>query len=195
MVEMERTLVVFKPDVVQRQIVGEIIQRFERKGFKIIGMKMAHPSKDFISKHYIDDDEYNRGVGEKAIKAAKERGEKVDESPIEIGRRIRNWNMNYLSCGPVIAVVFEGSHVIEGVRKMLGSTNPRTADVGTIRSDYTPDSYILADMQGRTTRTMVHASDCEESAKREILLWFDKDELFDYETAIEKILYDAGWSK
>jgi nucleoside-diphosphate kinase len=77
---------------------------------------------------------------------------------------------------------------------MLGSTNPRTADIGTIRSDYTPDSYLLADMQGRTTRTMIHASDSTENAEKEISLWFDEEELFEYDTAIENILFDTGWS-
>lgn len=192
---MERTLVVLKPDVIQRQIIGEVLQRFERKGYKIIGMKMMHVSKELVGEHYIDDNEYHIGIGKKAIEAAKARGEELEIDPIKVGKQIRQWNMNYLSCGPVVAMVFEGSLVIEGVRKILGKTNPRQADVGTIRSDYTPDSYVLSDMQGRTTRTMIHASDSKESADREIPLWFNEDELFDYETAVEKILYDAGWSK
>jgi nucleoside-diphosphate kinase len=195
MAEMERSLIVFKPDVVQRQIVGEILQRFERKGFKIIGMKMVNPSKDLIGKHYSNNKDYLESTGSKVRKGAEERGEKVKESDYELGLRVRDWCIEYLTCGPVIAMVLEGWHVIELVRKALGSTNPRTADIGTIRSDYTPDSYVFADMQGRVTRTMVHASDSRESAKREIPLWFNNDELFKYETAIEKILYDAGWSK
>jgi len=192
---VERTLVVFKPDIIQRQIVGEILQKFEKKGFKVVAMKMVHISKEFVGKHYIDDDEYHKSIGVKAIKAAEERGEKIEKDPVEIGRQVRKWNIEYLSCGPVVAVVFEGHYVIESIRKMIGSTNPASADVGTVRADYTPDSYLLADMQGRTTRTMVHASDCRESAEREIALWFSEDEICEYETAIEKILYDVGWSK
>lgn len=191
----ERTLVIFKPDVIQRQIMGEIIERFERKGFKIVGMKMIWPTAELIGKHYEDNQEYFKEVGDKTIKSARERGEKLfSNDPIEIGRRIRQWNMLYMSCGPVFAIVLEGPHIIEAVRKMLGSTNPLNADIGTIRSDYSPDSYFLANLQGRTTRTMVHASDSIESANREIPLWFKKSELYDYETAIEKVLFDVGWS-
>lgn len=192
----EQTLVIFKPDIIQRQVIGELLTRFEKKGFKPIAMKMMVPSPELIDKHYIDSDDYNIEVGRKAIKSAEERGEKIeDRSPLEIGRQIRRWNVEYLTCGPVLVMVFEGAHVIESVRKMIGKTNPILADVGTIRADYTPDSYLLADMQGRTTRTMVHASDSIKSARREIPLWFDKKELVNYETAIEKILYDVGWTK
>lgn len=191
----EKTLVIFKPDVIQRQIVGELLTRFEKKGFKLVAMKMVHPSCELVGKHYADDTEYMREVGEKAIDSAKERGEEVkSEDPVEIGRQIRQWNIDYLSCGPVLAIVLEGASVIEGVRKTIGKTNPLLADVGTIRADYTPDSYLLADMQGRTTRTLVHASDSPESAEREIKLWFKKTEIYEYETAIEKILYDVAWS-
>jgi len=194
--QKERTLVIFKPDVIQRQIVGEILTRFERKGFKIIGMKMTWASEELMKEHYIDDDEYHKSVGVKAIAGAESRGEDVSKmDPVEIGRRIRQYNVSYLSCGPVVAIVFEGNYVIEGVRKILGKTNPRIADIGTIRADYSPDSYFLADMQGRATRTIVHASDSIESAEREIPLWFKEDELYDYKTAVEHILYDAGWTK
>lgn len=192
----EKSLVVFKPDVIQRQIVGELLTRFERKGFKVVAMKMIKPSKELVGKHYSDNEDYLRGVGDNAITSARERGETMqDISALDFGKMVRNWNIEYLSCGPVVAMVFEGAHVIEGVRKILGSTNPIRADIGSIRADYTPDSYLLADAQGRTARTLVHASDSPEEAEREIKLWFSKDEIFTYETAIEKILYDTGWTK
>lgn len=191
----QKTLTIFKPDVIQRQIVGEILQRFERKGFKIVGLKMLVPSKELVGEHYSGDEAYLTEVGEKTIAFAKERGDKVPEgTPLELGKRIRQWNIDYLTCGPVVAMVLEGPNVIEAVRKIIGRSNPILADVGTIRSDYTTDSYFLADLQGRTTRTMFHASDSVENATREIGLWFDENELVDYETAIEKILYDAGWT-
>jgi len=191
----EQTLVIFKPDVVQRQIVGELITRFEKKGFKIVAMKLVHPNRELVGEHYEADEEYLKGVGNKSVESARERGEKIPtKTPLEIGNQIREWNIDYLSCGPVIAMVIEGAQVIESVRKMVGKTNPVLADVGTIRSDYTPDSYLLADVQGRTTRTLIHASDSIESASREIPLWFSTKEIFSYETAIEKILYDTGWS-
>ena len=192
----QRTLVIYKPDVVQRQIVGELLTRFERKGYKIVAMKMLQPTPELVGKHYTDDEDYLADVGGKALAGKKARGENIANlAPKEMGMQIRNWNIDYLTAGPVVAIVLEGYDVINGVRKLLGSTNPVKADVGTIRADYTPDGFVLADAQGRTTRTMVHASDAEETAQREIALWFTDDELMDYETAIEKVLYDADWGK
>ncbi|MCD4756186.1 nucleoside-diphosphate kinase [bacterium] len=192
---MERTLLIFKPDVVQRQITGELISRFERKGFKIVGMKMLVPTRDQVGQHYIDSEEYLTEVGTRAKKGAISRGEDVNDwNDLEEGKKIRDWNIDYLTCGPVLAIVMEGFGIIEGVRKMLGATNPISGDVGTVRMDYSLDCFALADKQSRSTRTMVHASDSVENANREIPLWFSEEELVEYETAIEMIFYDAGWS-
>lgn len=191
----ERTLVIFKPDVIQRQIVGELISKFERKGFKIAGMKLVWPSEELVGNHYVEDEAYLKEVGEKALSNALTRGEVLKETdPVKIGAKIRMWNIDYLSCGPVLAIVLQGPTIVEAVRKIVGSSNPQNADMGTIRADYTPDSFLLADEQGRTTRTLIHASDSVENAKREIGLWFKDSELYNYETAIEKVLFDAGWS-
>lgn len=192
----EQTLVLFKPDVLQRQIVGELITRFERKGYKMVAMKIIQPTAEQVGEHYHADKEYLTSMGMKTINNAKEKGEDVSKMvPYEVGAQIRDWNVEYLTCGPVVAMVLQGPHIIEMVRKLVGITNPKQADIGTIRGDYSPDSYTLSDMQGRTTRTVIHASDSVESADREIPLWFEKDEIFEYEAAIEKILYDTGWTK
>lgn len=192
---MERTLVIFKPDVLQRQIVGEILTRFERKGFKIVAMKMLTPTREQVGAHYEDDETYLTGVGEKAKKGAIERGEDISGwDNLEVGKKFRELNIDYLTCGPVLAIVMEGFGIIAGVRKMLGATSPADGDVGTIRTDYSLDCYALANTAGRSTRTMLHASDCVEAAEREIPLWFDESEISDYETAAEKIFYDNGWS-
>lgn len=191
----EKTLVIFKPDVIQRQIVGELISRFERKGFKIVAMKMLIPSKEQVGKHYEDKPKYLIEVGDKAKKGAEARGEDTKNwNSLERGKWIRESNINYLTCGPVVAVVFQGFGVVNGVRKMLGSTSPADGDVGTIRADFSLDSFALADEQGRVTRTMLHASDSVENANREIGLWFNATEISEYETAAEKIFYDVGWS-
>ena len=191
----EKTLVIFKPHVIQRQVVGEIISRFERKGFKIVGMKMLIPSETLVGKHYSDDPEYLIETGNKAKKGAEERGEDTSNwNALERGKWIRESNIKYLTCGPVIATVFQGFEVIKGVRKMLGSTSPADGDVGTIRADFSLDSFALADEQNRVTRSMLHASDSVENAEREIGLWFNPTEISEYETAAEKIFYDAGWS-
>lgn len=168
------------------------MQRFERKGLKIAAMKILVPSLELVGKHYSNDETYLTEIGSKTKAFAKERGEKIPEGTP--GQRIRQYNIDYLTCGPVLAMVLEGPNVIEAVSKIIGRSNPILADVGTIRVDFTTDSYFLADLQGRTTRTMIHASDSVESADREIPLWFDECEIMEYETAIEKILYDAGWS-
>lgn len=191
----ERSLLLIKPDVLQRQIVGEILTRFERKGYKIVGMKMLNATKDQVGEHYIDEEGYLKEVGDKAKKGAEARGEDISNwNSLERGKMIRQRNIDYLTCGPIVAMVLEGYGVISGVRKILGNTSPAAGDVGTIRDDYSLDTYQLADVVARSTRTMIHASDSVENAERELAIWFDENELCDnYETAAEKIFYDEGW--
>lgn len=190
----EKSLLLIKPDVLQRQIVGEILTRFERKGFKLVAMKMLNATEEQVGDHYIDEEGYLTEVGEKSKKAAIERGEDVSGwNSLEVGRGFRLKNIQYLTEGPIIAMVLEGYGVIKGVRKLLGSTSPSAGDVGTIRDDYSLDAYYLADTLSRSTRTMIHASDSVESAKREIKIWFTEDEICsNYETAAEKIFYDSS---
>jgi nucleoside-diphosphate kinase len=115
---------------------------------------------------------------------------------LEQGKRIRQRNINYLTCGPIVAIVFEGFGVISQVRKILGSASPADGDIGTIRDDYSLDTYALADSIDRSTMTMLHASDSVESAERELKIWFKESEVCnDYETGVEKIFYDTEWSK
>jgi nucleoside-diphosphate kinase len=189
----EKSLLLIKPDVLQRQIVGEILTRFERKGFKIVAMKMVNPTEEQVGEHYIDSKEYLEEVGMKAKKGAEERGEDVSNwNALERGKMIRQRNIDYLTSGPIIAMVLEGFGVIKGVRKVLGNTSPAAGDVGTIRDDYSLDTYQLADVVARSTRTMIHASDSVENANREISIWFDENEICNnYETAAEKIFYEG----
>jgi len=191
----ERTLILIKPDVLQRQIFGEILSRFERKGYKIVAMKMLNATKEQVGEHYIDNDTYSIETGEKAKKGAIARGQDVsDWNSLEWGRIIRNRNIAVLTAGPIVAMGLEGNGVITGVRKILGSTSPADGDVGTIRDDYSFDNYALADVVSRATRTMLHASDSVESAEREIKIWFKKDDICNnYETVAEKIFFDSHW--
>lgn len=192
---VERTLILVKPDVIQRQIFGEVLTRFERKGFKIVGMKMLNATKEQVARHYVDEDAYLIETGEKAKKGAIVRGEDVSNwNSLERGKVIRQNNILYLTCGPIIAMVLEGHGVVAGVRKLLGSTSPASGDVGTIRDDYSFDTFELADYVSRATRTMIHASDSPENAKREVKIWFKETELCsNYETVAEKIFFDYGW--
>jgi nucleoside-diphosphate kinase len=189
----ERTLVVIKPDGVQRTLIGEIIQRYERIGLKLVAIKMLVATEDHIEAHYTLDPEWRRITGEKRIKAAKERGEILDtEDPLEITRVVLEKLRKYMTSGPVIAMVWEGAHVVEVVRKLTGGTEPRSSDVGTIRGDFVLDSYALSGLDERSVRNLVHASGSVAEAEKEINHWFKSEELVDYRLVQEQILYDVN---
>lgn len=189
----ERTLVIVKPDGVQRGLVGEILARFEKKGLKIIGMRMVWPDALLAQKHYDMPESDKIAMGERTLATYREKGVELDKTPIEIAEGVQKRLVKYLSTGPVVAMVIEGAHAIAHVRKIRGATNPLSADVGTITADYTIDSYFLSDPDERAIRNLVHASGSVDEANREIALWFGKDEIHDYDLAIEKILYSKDW--
>lgn len=190
---IEQTLVIVKPDGVQRGLVGNIMSRFETAGLKMVAMKMAWPDKETVGKHYADDPDYYQSQWEKVKKGAEERGEKFTETAQELGTRIREANMRYLSTGPVVVIVLEGNAAIENVRNIIGGTNPIAADVGTIRGDLTIDDFAQADTESRAVRNLMHASGDVDDAKREIELWFNSDEIHDYTTVMDKVLHDPSW--
>ncbi|MEX0932374.1 MAG: nucleoside-diphosphate kinase [Parcubacteria group bacterium] len=189
----ERTLVVIKPDGIQRSLIGEIVQRFERIGLKLVGVKMLVPTEEFVEAHYTLDPEWRRITGEKRVKAAKERGEVLaTEDPYEITAVILEKLKKYITSGPVVAMVWEGAHVVEIVRKVTGGTEPRSTDVGTIRGDLVLDSYQMADTDGRSVRNLLHASGSVEEAEKEINHWFKSEEVIGYRLVQESILYDVN---
>lgn len=192
---IERTLVIIKPDGVQRGLIGEVIGRFERAGLKIVAMKLTWPSKTLVGKHYTNDEAYATEVGEKALKNAQDQSIKSEETALEIGRRVREANMRYLSTGPVLVFALEGNTAIETVRNIIGGTNPLMADIGTIRGDLTVDDFMQADAEGRAVRNLMHASSDATEAKREVELWFSKNELHSYQTVVDKVLHDPNWGK
>ena len=189
---IEQTLVLLKPDAVQRGLIGEIIARFERPGFKAIGLKMCYATKDIAGKHYADDESWLTSVGEKAKKAAEAKGKKFTESSKDIGQRIRQQLIDFITMSPTVAICLEGHDVINKVRTIVGDTAPNRAAPGTIRGDFAFDSYGLADASGRPIQNLIHASDSPESAKREISIWFKKDELHPYQRVDEALLYRKG---
>lgn len=154
---IERTLVLLKPDAVQRSLVGNVITRFENAGLKIVGMKMLWVNTDFSKKHYSDH------TSKPFYKALEE----------------------FITEGPIIAMAIEGIHSVEVVRKMVGSTEPRKALPGTIRGDFAHHSYEYADKKGIAIKNLIHASDTSENAKKEVALWFTKEELHSYKTVHE----------
>lgn len=174
--------------------MGEIISRFEKKGLKISAMKMVWPSREVAAKHYDQPESAMRLLGERTLATYTEKGEKHWSSdPMEIARDIQKKLVNYLSCGPVLAMVVEGAHAIAHVRKIRGATNPLGADIGTITGDYTIDSYFISDLDGRAIRNLVHASGATDEAENEIKIWFKAEEILDYDMAIDKILYSMEW--
>lgn len=190
----EQTLVIIKPDGVQRSLIGEIIKRFEQVGFKLCAIKMVYPTEEHVEAFYTIDPEWRRLTGEKRIKKARERGEEPpSENPHEITAVILQKLKKYLTAGPVVAMVWQGAHVVELVRKLVGGTEPRSSDVGTIRGDYVLDSYNMADEDGRAVRNLVHASGSMKEAEAEIGHWFSPDEIHDYTLFQEKVLYDVNF--
>ena len=161
---IQRSLVVLKPDAVQRGIVGEIIHRFERVGLKIVGMKMVNPDEKLYRMHYEDIGQMITRRGEQAYR----------------------YNVEYMMTGPVIAMVLEGVEAIPLVRKIVGPTEPKSAEMGTIRGDYSHMSFGYSDAKGSGVPNLVHASSNQSEAKREIDLWFNANELYDYSDLNEK---------
>ena len=182
----ERTLVIIKPDGVQRILIGEVIQRYERVGLKLVGSKMIIPTEAQARAHYTSDPEWVEKTGQKILEMKGEDGD-----PIEKGNEILRRLSRYITAGPVVCMVWEGVHAVSVVRKMTGGTEPKTSDVGTIRGDYVLDSYELADIDNRSVRNVVHASGTVEEANIEINNWFDKDEIVDYTLIQDSILYGA----
>ncbi|RMD77103.1 nucleoside-diphosphate kinase [Candidatus Dojkabacteria bacterium] len=189
----ERTLVLLKPDAVQRGLMGEIISRFERKGLKIVAMKFLQATKQQAQQHYYWSDEEKTKTGNRTIEVYKNKGIELKKSAIEVAEDVQKRLVNFMLAGPILVMVIEGAHAIEHVRKIVGHGSPLQADVGTIRADYTIDSYLLADEADRAARNLVHASSSTDEAEREIRVWFSEDEICDYELAIEKILYSKEW--
>ena len=160
---MERTLIVFKPDAVMRGIVGEVLTRFEKVGLKIVGAKMLQPDYEHYFKHY-------EGIG--TLKTRK--GDDIFASQMES-----------MLHGPVVALVLEGVDAVETVRKMVGPTEPKSAQPGTIRGDYAHVSYGQANDSGRSVSNVIHASADATEAAQEIPHWFSDSEMFDYEAVHE----------
>ena len=162
--KIERTLIIFKPDAIQRGITGEILTRFERAGLKIVATKMLQPDESHYHKHY-----------EEIGKMISRRGQK----PFDV-------TLKLMQAGPVIAMVLEGVEAISLVRKLVGTTEPKSAMPGTIRGDYAHMSFAHADEEGVGIPNLIHASGDENDAKLEIAHWFAENEIFDYEVLHEK---------
>lgn len=161
---IEQTLILIKPDGIQRGLVGEIIKRFEQRGLKIVGMKMIKVDRTFAGKHYKE------SIAQKH------------------GEHVRNYLLDYVTSSPIIAIVLQGDNAIALVRKIVGSTYPGEADIGTIRFDFAHASkqYAKENNQGHN---LIHASENEQDAKEEISLWFSEEEIHDFKLSHEEHIY------
>ena len=190
---MEKTLVIIKPDGVQRSLIGEVIGRYERCGLKLVGLKMLICEEEMVQKHYTVDPEWIKKVGEKAIDSYQKKGlTPPNTDPIAVGNGVLERLKKYITSGPVVAMVWQGAGAVGLVRKLTGGTEPLSSDVGSIRGDYTLDSYQLADTDDRAIRNIIHASGSVAEAEGEIKLWFKDEELLQYRLIAEQIIYDVN---
>ena len=188
----ERSLVLLKPDAVQRSLVGEVIKRFEQTGLKISAMKMVVATEAQLLSHYNKDDEWYEKKGKGIVEELTSMGKSADREPIEYGKDIIRTVVKYMTAAPVVALILEGNKAVSVVTKIVGTTEPSTSDVGTIRGDYTVDSYGHSTYENRAVRNLVHQSESPEEAEREIKIWFTESEIMKYTTAQERIMYDVN---
>ncbi|HOM33344.1 MAG TPA: nucleoside-diphosphate kinase [Candidatus Paceibacterota bacterium] len=190
----EETFVLIKPDGVKRGLTGEIISRIEQRGLKIIALKMIWATKDQIDEHYPKNDSWIKRLGEKTLATYEKYGYDAKEEigtddPMEIGKIVRGWLMDYMTSGPVVKIIVQGIHAVDMVRKMVGNSIPAMAEMGTIRGDFSVDSSVLANRSKRAIHNLIHASETETEADHEINFWFAPEELCEYKRAEEDIMF------
>lgn len=190
----ERTLVLIKPDGVKRGLVGEILSRFEKRGLKIIALKLVWPTKEHIAQHYPGEKEWLEIIGEKTSAAFEKQGldlmEKMGTTDRkEIGQKVKKWLEDFMTSGPVVAMIIQGMHAVSTVRKIVGHTYPIESQPGTIRGDFSVDTPTVANIEGRAVRNLVHASGDEKEAAHEIEHWFAPEEIYAYKRADEDVMF------
>lgn len=164
---IQRTLILIKPDAMERNLEEEIIKRYKKAGLKIIKRKDMVAPQDLVEKHYPMNPAYLRSIGEKTIAA----GQKV-KSPEDQGRKVVTWLRKFITSGPIVALLMEGEGAVNVARDITGFTDPQTAKKGTIRGDLGTDSILLANKEERPVYNLIHASGSMMEAKKEIKLWF-----------------------
>jgi nucleoside-diphosphate kinase len=191
---MEKVIVIIKPDGVKRAMVGEIIARFEKVGLKLIAIKMLLPGRDLVKKHYPDSrTDFLKGMGGKTLKIYEEIGKDPNDvfgttDPLEIGRKINQWNADFFTSGPVVAMLLSGRHAVENARAVAGATMPKDSIPGTIRGDFASDSAAYANPENRAVQNLVHVSGSAEEASYEEDIWFREEEKQDYKRVDEGLV-------
>jgi len=190
----ERTLILIKPDGVKRGLVGEIMKRIEEKGLKIIALGMVEATADQVDGHYPKEEAWIKRLGEKTLKNYKEYGfdamkELNSEDPLEIGKQVRGWLLDYMTSGPIVKMAVSGIHAINMIRKIVGVSMPSEAEMGTIRGDFSVDDATAANKDKRAIHNLIHASENPEEADHEIRFWFAPEDVHGYKRAEEDIMF------
>lgn len=190
----ETTVLLVKPDGVKRGLIGEVMKRIEMRGLKVIALKMVQVGEVHARDHYPNTDEWLRGMGNKTLENYQKYGknpmqEVGTDDPLAIGKMVAKWNIDFLTSGPMVAMLIRGIHAVDMVRKIVGKTVPALAEMGTIRGDFSVDSPTLANMDKRALRNVVHASGDQSEAAHELDHWFTKEEIHDYKRAEEDIMF------
>jgi nucleoside-diphosphate kinase len=181
----EKTFLMVKPDGVRKGLVGEIINRLERRDMKIVGLEMFQATRDQIDGHYPKDEAWIKRVGEKTLSTYEKYGYDAEAElgmtdPVKIGREVRGWLIDFMTSAPMVRMVVQGIHAIDMVRKIVGETMPYKAEMGTIRGDFSADSPALANKEKRAVMNLVHASETADEAAHEIEFWFGKGKVHEY---------------
>lgn len=190
----EKTLLIIKPDGIKRGLIGEIVDRIEKRGLKIIALQMVWATRDQVDGHYPKNAVWMRRLGEKSLKTYQEHGmdaktELGTDDPTEIGKMVRDWLLDFLTSGPVVKIVIKGIRAVDMVRKIAGPTMPTLAEMGTIRGDFSVDDAAAANRSQRAVHNIVHASETPEEAAHEIEFWFAPEDIHDYKRAEEDIMF------
>lgn len=194
-IKFERTFCMIKPDGVKRALVGDIIHRFEKAGLKIVAIKMFVPTAEQVRAHYpMSDEAWVARLGEKSLSSFDnldaEAGDVLGTTDkAVIGRGVAESLVQFMTSGPVVAMVIEGIQAVDMVRKLCGHTLPFKADVGTIRGDYSVDSPAVANVEMRAIHNLIHASETPQEAANELNLWFGKEEVPSYNLGSEAVMY------
>ena len=194
-IKFERTFCMIKPDGVKRGLIGDVIQRLEKAGLKIVAMKMLVPTAEQVKHHYpMSDDAWVARLGEKSLSSFDNLDSDAkdvlgSDDKAVIGKGVAENLVEFMTSGPVVAMVVEGIQARDMIRKLAGHTLPFKADVGTIRGDYSVDSPAVANVEMRAIHNLFHASETAEEANNEIALWFGKEDVPSYDLGSEAIMY------
>lgn len=194
-IKFERTFCMIKPDGVMRGLIGDIIQRLERAGLKVIAIKMLTPTEEMVRAHYpMSDEAWIARLGDKGLSSFEGLDVTAQEvlgttDKTEIGQSVAESLVQYMTSGPVVAMVVEGMQAVAMVRKLAGHTLPFKADVGTIRGDYSVDSPSVANAEMRSIHNLFHASEVVDEAEKEIALWFKDEHVPSYSLGNEALMY------